>query len=90
MSSAGWRGGRLIGAEPMTAAARQRRTRQRHRQGLTSMRIDVHEHRFARALINSGRLSTEEALRRFLVERELERLVVDFIERWPDPPTRHA
>jgi hypothetical protein len=54
------------------------------------MRADIHEHSFVRALINSGRLTDEEALRRPLVERELERLVVDFIERWLDPPTRHA
>jgi hypothetical protein len=43
----------------MTVASRQRRTRARHRQGLASMRVDVHEHGFARALINSGRLTAE-------------------------------
>jgi hypothetical protein len=68
----------------MTAAAvRQRRTRQRHRQGLASYRLDVHEERFARALIISRRLTPEETLRRHLVERELQRLVGDFIDRWP-------
>jgi hypothetical protein len=70
----------------MTAAARQRRTRQRHRQGLTSMRIDVHEDNFARALINSGRLTPEETARKSLIERELGRLIDDFNERWQ----RHA
>ena len=46
------------------------------------MRLDVHEERFARALINSRRLTPEEALRRHLLERELGRLVGDFVERW--------
>jgi hypothetical protein len=68
----------------MTAAARQRRTRARHRQGLTSMRIDVHEDNFARALINSRRLTPDETLRRRLLERELQHLIEDFIDRWPD------
>jgi hypothetical protein len=51
---------------------------------LASMRVDVHENNFARALINSTRLTSEETLRRRLVERELGHLVQDFIDRWPD------
>jgi hypothetical protein len=66
----------------MTAAARQRRTRERQRQGLASYRIDIHEVRFAQALINAGRLTDEETARRALVERELERLIEDWSERW--------
>jgi hypothetical protein len=37
----------------MTAAARQRRTRERHRLGLVSMRVDVHEQKFAAASSSS-------------------------------------
>jgi hypothetical protein len=53
------------------------------------MRADIHEANFARALIDSGRLTPEETQRRSLLERELARLIKDFIDRWPDDP-RHA
>jgi hypothetical protein len=66
------------------AAARQARTRERQRLGLVSYSIDVHEHRFAAALINSKRLSPEETARKALVVRALADLVEDFIARWPD------
>jgi hypothetical protein len=46
------------------------------------MRIDVHEHQLAQALINSGRLSAEETMRHTLVQRELEHLISDFSLRW--------
>jgi hypothetical protein len=71
----------------VSAAARQRRTRQRHRSGLASYRVDIHEARFATALINSRRLTAEETARRPLVERALADLGEDFILRWRD---RHA
>ena len=54
----------------MTAAARQRKTRARRRQGLASMRVDIHEERFAQALVVSGRLTAEETGRRALVSTE--------------------
>src|SRR5262245_12065377 len=70
------------------AAARQSRIRERQRRGLVSYRIDIHEHHFAAALINSKRLTSEETARKPLVERALANLVEDFIARWPDPPRR--
>jgi hypothetical protein len=67
------------------AAARMRRTRARQRSGLASIRLDVHEHRVAAALIQSGRLSEQQALRLPLVARELERLIEDWCVRWIGP-----
>jgi hypothetical protein len=67
------------------AAARMRRTRARQRSGLASIRLDVHEHRVAAALIEEGRLTEQEALRPALVGRELERLIADYCERWIGP-----
>jgi hypothetical protein len=67
----------------MTSAARMRQLRRRRRQGLAPFQIKAHEVRLAGALIASKRLSPEEALRRALIERELGRLVEDFIDRWP-------
>jgi len=52
------------------------------------MRIDVHEHNLARALIKSKRLSPDQALRRRLVERELQRVIGDFIDRFV-PSSEH-
>jgi len=46
------------------------------------MRVDVHAHRLAQALIDSRRLSHDQALRRRLVERELQRVIGDFIDRF--------
>jgi hypothetical protein len=40
------------------------------------------EHKLAQALISSQRLSPDQALRRRLVERELQRVVADFIDRF--------
>jgi hypothetical protein len=68
-----------------TAAARQRRARRRHREGLISLRVDITEN-FAEALVEAGRLTAEETLRAGLLARELERLVADFVERWPRRP----
>ncbi len=50
--------------------------------GRGKLGVEVVEHRLAEALIVSGRLTEAEALRRQLLERELTRLVEDFIERW--------
>jgi hypothetical protein len=67
------------------AAARQRRARIRRRCGMVIRRVGVDEHALAGALIASKRLSEAEALQPELVERELSRLIADWIERW-----RHA
>jgi hypothetical protein len=65
----------------MTAAARQARSRRRQAKGLVNLRVDVPEHRFAKALIRARRLTPDEALRRNLMARELGRLVEDFCDR---------
>jgi hypothetical protein len=72
---------------PSPAAVRARRTRRRHKVGVTVYRVPVHEHRLAAALIASRRLSDAQALDRSQVERELAGLVEDWITRWVD---RHA
>ena len=65
----------------MTAAARRARTRRRQARGVVNLRVDVHEHRFAEALIRARRLTPDETLRRDLMARELERLVEDLCDR---------
>jgi hypothetical protein len=67
---------------PNPAAARQRRSRARRKAGQTIYRVTVPEHAIAEALIEIGRLSPDEALRRELVERALSRVLVDWAERW--------
>jgi hypothetical protein len=52
---------------------------------MVSRRIEVDEHALDAALIASGRLSLDQALAPELIERELSRLIADWIERW-----RHA
>jgi hypothetical protein len=59
-----------------------RRSRARQRSGLASVRLDIHEHRVAAALIKEGRLTEEQALRLPLVARELEQLIEDYCVRW--------
>ena len=54
----------------MSNAVRQRRKSQRRKAGLIVLDVEVHENAFAEALINSGRLTPEEAARRAPVERE--------------------
>jgi hypothetical protein len=63
-----------------------RRTRARQRSGLASVRLDIHEHRVAAALILEGRLTEEQALRLPLVARELEQFIEDYCGRWLDRP----
>jgi hypothetical protein len=65
----------------MTAAVRQARSRRRQAKGLVNLRVDVPEHRFAKALIRARRLTPDEALRRNLMARELGRLIEDFCDR---------
>ena len=69
-------------------ALRARRHRARRRRGQVSRRIDVDEYGLAEALIESGRLTPDEALRPELVERELSVLIDDFISRWRNGVTR--
>jgi hypothetical protein len=55
---------------------------------MVSLRLDVHEHRLAEALMVSGRLTDTQALERRQIEHELAKLVEDWIRRWLE--TRHA
>jgi hypothetical protein len=43
----------------MSYAARQARTHRREKLGLINIRVDVHDHRFARALIRARRLTPD-------------------------------
>ena len=72
----------MLDRPPFAAAVRARRSRWRRRNGLVPRTIDVDEHALAEALILSGRLTEQEALRPELIERELSALVADFISRW--------
>jgi hypothetical protein len=72
----------MLERPPFPAAARARRARWRRRHGLVPRRINVDEHALAEALILSGRLTEQQALRPELIERELAALVADFIGRW--------
>jgi hypothetical protein len=46
------------------------------------LRLTIHEYRLVEALLRAERLTPDEALRRPLVERELARLVEDWVTRW--------
>jgi len=70
-------------------AVRGRRFRRRRRNGLVPRTIDVDEPALAEMLIESGRLTEAEALRRELIERELAALISDFILRWRNGVTHH-
>ena len=78
----------MLERPPSPAARRARRSRWRRRNGLVPRTVDVDEHGLAAALIASGRLTADEALRLELVERELSALVADFISRWRHGVTR--
>jgi hypothetical protein len=65
-----------------TGAIRSRRKRARRRAGLVNVAIDVDETGAVEAMIRSGRLSDEQAMRRQLVERELALVVTEWIRRW--------
>lgn len=64
------------------AAARARRSRWRHRNGLVACSLDVNEHAVAEALIVAGRLTETEAAQPEKVRRELCVLIDDFVARW--------
>lgn len=72
----------MLDRPPSPAAIRARRARWRRRNGLVPRTIDIDEHGLAEALIASGRLTADEALRPEVVDREIEAMVADFIARW--------
>ena len=69
----------------VAARQRQRRSRARRRQGIALLRIQVDEFRLIEALQRAGRLTDNGGLQRACVEREVERLVADFVEGWLNP-----
>jgi hypothetical protein len=64
------------------AAVRQRRSRSRRTRGMIMLRVEVHEHSIAEALIVAGRLTDAEALCRGRVERELAKVIQEWASRW--------
>lgn len=72
----------MLHRPPSQSAERQKRARERRKLGITVMRAEIDEARFAEALILAGRLSAEETGNRKLVEAEFQQVVEDFIERW--------
>jgi hypothetical protein len=52
------------------------------------LRVEAYEHWLAAALIESGRLTAEEALATAKLEEALAKLIQDFCTRWV--PKRHA
>jgi hypothetical protein len=46
------------------------------------LRVEVHEHSIAEALIVAGRLTDAEALCRGRVERELAKVIQEWASRW--------
>jgi hypothetical protein len=69
-------------APPASAAARQRRARHRRRHGEVVLSVVVEEHALIEALLRSGRLTDDQALRRSLVEAALGRLIAQWAYRW--------
>ena len=67
--------------------AEMRRCRERQKNGKAIRRVQVHTHRFAKAIIAVGVLTYEQTRGRSLVERELARLVDEWVasvERSPE------
>jgi hypothetical protein len=71
-----------------SSAARQRRARARRKCGEVVLRVLVHEHDLAQALLASGRLTEGQTLDPARVEQELSRLISDWSRRWLG--VRHA
>ena len=67
--------------------ASRRRSGKRRRKGQRVLRVETDEHWLAAALIESGRLTAEEALVVAKLEEALAKLVTDFCIRWV--PQRH-
>ena len=62
--------------------ARRRRYCRRQATGRVCPRVEVSEHDLAAALLRSGRLTPDQALRRDELERAAGELGADFVERW--------
>src|SRR5262247_1801554 len=69
-----------------SSAARQRRARERARNGKCILRLEIDEHLVAAALIESHRLTEDQALDRRTVEREVAAILEQWAARWPRLP----
>lgn len=67
-------------------ACRARLARSRRKRGEVVAKIVIEENPVVEALLESGRLTEAQALRRSLVEQALGRLIADWSRRWQ----RHA
>lgn len=65
-----------------TGALRQRRYRQRQHNGEVVLAVAVPEHAIAELMIESGRLTEDEALDRHLVEQAAAAVLVELARRW--------
>jgi hypothetical protein len=64
------------------SVARKRRFRQRQKAGAVVLRIEVCEHALAEAMIVSGRMSETAALSRDATEREVSRIIGEWMAHW--------
>ena len=65
-----------------SAAGRQCRRRDRARRGVVVRPIETDDQMTITALLNSGRISDAEALRREFVERALAQVLAEWAARW--------
>ncbi len=78
----------MLARPPADDRKRERKARYLRRQaaGLTCFQVVAHEHKFADALMRSGRLTPDQALHHSKIERALALIVAEFIERWGRVP----
>jgi hypothetical protein len=70
--------------ERSSHAGRTRRYRQRLRQDIQVLTVEVPRVPFAEAMIAAGRITPEASLFRDLLEREASRLLADWATRWKE------
>ena len=70
-------------------AARQRRRRARQKRGLVCVRLEIEHDEVVEALIRSGRLTEDAALRLPLVERALAAVLAEWARRWLEIAAPH-
>ena len=65
----------------MSAAERQRRRRERERRGEEVLRIPVRTNPVVEALLNSARLTEDEALDKLKIEAAVSQIIAEWAER---------